>query len=114
MAMAAPDLVHIAPHCPHKGICHLSSPVKLISTTDDSAIRLGHAATSAGLPIGLDAKPTRMRHLCKNMQKVVQNTATHLLTIIGISDPSLSGSSNVPEGRFGRIQVTYHKIIPVQ
>ena len=54
-----------------------------------------------------------MRHLCKNMQKAVQNTATRILTIIGISGPSLSGSGNVPEDRFSRIQITYHKFTPV-
>jgi hypothetical protein len=87
--------------------------VKLISTTDVSAFRLGHAAANAGPPVGPDAQPTRMRHLCKNVQKAVQNTATRLLTIIGISGPSLSGTNGAPEGRLTRIQVTYHKIIPV-
>jgi len=89
------------------------NPVKLISTTELSAIRLGHAAANVGTPVGPDAKPARMRHLCKNMQKAVQNTATRLLTIIGISIPSVSATNNVPDGRFSRIQVTYHKLIPV-
>jgi hypothetical protein len=92
----------------------LAAPnVKLISTTDVSAFRLGHAAANAGPPVGTDVNPTRMRHLCKNVQKAVQNTATRLLTIIGISGPSLSGTNSAPEGRLTRIQVTYHKIIPV-
>jgi hypothetical protein len=54
-----------------------------------------------------------MRHLCKNMQKAVQNTATRLLTIIEISGPSLSNTAPVPEGRLSRIHFTYHKIISV-
>jgi hypothetical protein len=51
-----------------------------------------------------------MRHLCKNVQKAVQNTATRLLTIIG---PSISGTNSAPKGHLTRIQVMYHKIIPV-
>lgn len=90
------------------------NPLKLtISTTDVSAIRLGHAAANTGPPVGPDAQPTRMRHLCKNMQKAVHNTATRLLTIIGISGPSLSNTVPVPEGRLSRIHFTYHKIISV-
>jgi hypothetical protein len=85
----------------------------MISTTDVSAIRLGHAAANTGPPVGLNAQPARMRHLCKNMQKAVQNTATRLLTIIGISGPSLSNTAPVPEGRLSRIHFTYHKIISV-
>ena len=84
-----------------------------ISTTNVSAIRLGHAAATTGPPVGLDAQPTRMRHLCKNMQKAVQNTATRLLTIIRFSGPSLSNTSPVPEGRLSRIHFAYHKIITV-
>jgi hypothetical protein len=53
-----------------------------------------------------------MRHLCKNMQKVVQVTVSRFLTIIGISGPSLSGTTPVPEG-FSRVQITHHKFIPV-
>ena len=47
------------------------------------------------------------------MQKAVHNTATCLLTIIGISGPSLSDTDPVPEGRLSRIHFTYHKIISV-
>jgi hypothetical protein len=84
-----------------------------MTTTDVSAIRLGHAAANAGALLGPDAKPPKMRHLCKNMQKAVQNTATRLLTIIGISVPSLSGTTPVPEGRLSRIHFSYHKVISV-
>ncbi|KAF8468000.1 hypothetical protein DFH94DRAFT_777826 [Russula ochroleuca] len=90
------------------------NPDKLMMTTTDvSAIRLGHAAANAGALLGPDAKPPKMRHLCKNMQKAVQNTATRLLTIIGISVPSLSGTTPVPEGRLSRIHFSYHKVISV-
>jgi hypothetical protein len=47
------------------------------------------------------------------MQKAVQNTATCLLTIIGLSGPSLSNTAPVPEGPLSRIYFTYHKIISV-
>jgi hypothetical protein len=89
------------------------NPVKLMMSTEVSAFRLGHAAANTGAPLGPGAQPTKMRHLCKNMQQIVQNTATRLLTIIGISGPSLSGTMPVPEGRFGRVHVTYHKFIPL-
>ena len=89
------------------------SPAKLIPTTELSALRLGHPAANAGPPIGPDAKPARMRHICKNMQKAVQNTYTRLLTIIGISGPSLSDGKSVSESRISRIQITYHKFVPV-
>jgi len=89
------------------------NPDKLtLSTTDIPAIRLGHAAANTGPPVGPAAQP-RMRHLCKNMQKAVQNTATRLLTIIGISGPSLSNTAPIPEGRLSRIHFTYHNIISV-
>jgi hypothetical protein len=78
-----------------------------VSTTDVSAIRLRHAAANAGLADGPNAKPTKMRHLCKSMQKAVQDTAGRLLAIIGISGPSPSGSTPVPEG-FSRIQINHH------
>jgi hypothetical protein len=91
----------------------IASPLNFrISTTEVSAIRLGHAAANAGLADSPDAKPTKMRHLCKNMQKAVQDTAGRLLAIIGISGPSPSGSTPVPEG-FSRIQIIHHKLIPV-
>jgi hypothetical protein len=90
------------------------NPVRVtISATDVSAIRLGHAVANTGPPVGLDAQPTRMRHLCKNMQKAVQNTATRLLTIIRFSGPPLSNTAPVPEGRLSRIHFTFHKIISV-
>ena len=47
------------------------------------------------------------------MQKAVQNTAARLLTIIGISGPTLSNTGPVPEGCLSRIRFTYHKIISV-
>jgi hypothetical protein len=84
-----------------------------ISTTDVSAIRVGHAAANTGPPVGSDAPPTRMRHLCKNMQQAVQNTATRLLTIIRFSGPSLPNTAPVPEGRLSRIHFTFHKITSV-
>jgi len=90
------------------------NPVRVtISATDVSAIRLGHAVANTGPPVGLDAQPTRMRHLCKNMQKAIQNTATRLLTIIRFSGPPLSNTAPVPEGRLSRIHFTFHKIISV-
>jgi len=80
------------------------NPLRLtISTIDVSAICLGHAVVNTGPPVALDAQPTRMRHLCKNMQKAVQNTATRLLTIIRFSGPSLSNTAPVPGGRLSRI-----------
>ncbi|KAH9973952.1 hypothetical protein BJV74DRAFT_863901 [Russula compacta] len=85
----------------------------MISTTEVSAIRLGHAAANVGPAAGPDTKLTKMRHLCKNMQKAVQDTATRLLTIIGISGPSLSGTTPVPEGGITRVQITHHKLRPV-
>jgi len=90
------------------------NPINLmISTTDVSAIRLGYAAANAGSTVGPDARPARMRHICKNMQKAVQNTATRLLTIIGISGNSLSNTASVPGGRLTRFHFSYHKIIPI-
>ncbi len=45
---------------------------------------------------GPPGKPAKMHHLCKNMQKAVQDTAGRLLAIIGISGPSLSSTTPVP------------------
>jgi|SRR6266850_3026768 len=53
-----------------------------------------------------------MRHLCKNLQKAVKDTASRFLAIISITGPSLSGTTPVPEG-FSRVQITHHKFIPV-
>jgi hypothetical protein len=89
------------------------NPVKVVMSTEVSAIRLGHAAANARPPLGPGGQPTKMRHLCKDMQQAVQNTAIRLLTFIGISGPSLSGTTPVSEGRFSGVRVTYHKIFPV-
>jgi len=80
-----------------------------VSTTDVSTIRLRHAAVNAGLADGPDAKPTKMRHLCKSMQKAVQDTAGCLLAIISISGPSPFSSTPIPEG-FSHIQITHHEL----
>lgn len=91
----------------------IASPLNvMISTTEFSAIRVGHAAANAGPIVGPDTKPSKVHHLCKNMQKAVQDTAGRLLTIIGISGPSLSSTTPVPAG-FSRVQITHHKLIPV-
>ena len=91
----------------------IASPLNvMISTTEFSAIRVGHAAANVGPIVGPDTKPSKVHHLCKNMQKAVQDTAGRLLTIIGISGPSLSSTTPVPEG-FSRVQITHHKLIPV-
>jgi hypothetical protein len=84
----------------------------MISTTDVLSIRLGHTAANSGPPVGPDAQPTKMYHLCKNVQKVVQNTTIHLLMILGISGPLLSDTAPVPEGRLTHIHFSYHKVIP--
>jgi len=82
----------------------------MIATTDVSAFRLGHAAANMEPTVGPDTKPTKMRHLCKNMQKAVQDTATRLLSFIGLSGPS---SAPIPDGGLTRVQITHHNLIPV-
>ena len=84
----------------------------MIATTDVSAFRLGHAAAYAGPAAGADAKSTKMRHLCKNMQKVVQDTASRLLSAIGIGGPSMSVATPVPESSSTRLYITHHQFIP--
>ncbi|KAI0297217.1 hypothetical protein B0F90DRAFT_1741182 [Multifurca ochricompacta] len=85
----------------------------MIATTEVSAFRLGHPATNVGPAVSADVKPTKMRHLCKNMQKAVQNTASRILSAIGISGPSLSVTTPVPEGGISRVQITHHKLVPI-
>ncbi|KAI0284520.1 hypothetical protein BC826DRAFT_1055813 [Russula brevipes] len=83
-----------------------ASPLNVrISTTEVSAIRFGHAAANSPPVVGSEPKPTRIRHICKNMQKAVQDTATRFLTIIGIH---ISG----PRRGVTRIQITHHKLVP--
>ena len=48
---------------------------------------------ATGTPVGRGRQPTRMCHICKNMQNVVQKTATRLVTIIGVSCFSLSNTA---------------------
>ncbi|KAI9508603.1 hypothetical protein F5148DRAFT_1194629 [Russula earlei] len=76
----------------------------MISTTEVSAFRLGHPAANPGPSVVPDTKPTRMRHLCKNMQNAVQDTTARLLSIIGIGVPSLAGPAPAS---------AYHKLAPV-
>jgi len=76
-----------------------------------SPMRLGHATANMGPAAARDfsdGKPKpKMRHLCKNMKKAVQNTASRLLAFIGIGGPSLAVTvPNVPEGGTMRIQIT--------
>jgi hypothetical protein len=84
----------------------------MIATTELSPIRLGYAAAQAQPVVGGDAKPTKMRHICKNMQKAIQSTASRLLTAIGISGSSLSVTTPVLEGGVTRVHITHHKLIP--
>jgi len=83
----------------------------MITTTDVSAFRLGHAAANVGSTVDPDTKPTKMRHLCKNMQKVVQDTAARLLSIIGISG---TGPAPISDGGLTRIEITHHNLVPVR
>jgi len=82
----------------------------MVAAKDVSPIRLGHAAANMG-PAGANdfsegnRKP-KMRHLCKNMQKAVQGTASRLLAFIGIGGSSLTVTAPVPEGGVTRIQIT--------
>jgi len=85
----------------------------MIATTEVSAIRLGHAAAHVGPAVGVDAKPAKMRHLCKIMQNAAQSTASRLLAAIGISGPSLSGTTPAPEGSITRVHITHHRLVPV-
>jgi len=94
----------------------------MIAAKDVSPIRLGHAAANTG-PAGAsdfsDGTPKpKMRHLCKNMQKAVQGTASRLLAFIGIGGHSLAVTAPVPEGGVTRIQITTsgpgtHKFAPI-
>ncbi len=73
-------------------------------------MRLGHAAANIGQPPASDisdgkVKP-KMRHLCKNMQKAVQGTATRLLAFIGIKGNTLAVTAPIPEGGVTRIRIT--------
>jgi len=79
----------------------------MMSPKDVSPLRMGHAAANAGANDLSDGKPKpRMRHLCKNMQKAVQGTASRLLALIGIGEHSVSVTAPVPEGGVTRIQIT--------
>ena len=72
-------------------------------------MRVGHAAANVGTSVGdfSDGEPKpRMRHLCKNMQKAVQGTASRLLAFIGIGGHSVTVSAPVPEGGVTRIHIT--------
>ncbi|KAI0266938.1 hypothetical protein BC834DRAFT_871663 [Gloeopeniophorella convolvens] len=84
----------------------------MISTTEVSAIRLGHAAASPLPEVSSDASPTRMRHICKNMQKGIQDTASRLFAAIGLSGPSVSVTAPVTEGGVTRVQITHHRLVP--
>lgn len=78
-------------------------------------MRVGHAAANVGTSVGDfsdgERKP-RMRHLCKNMQKAVQGTASRLLALIGIGGHSVTVSAPVPEGGVTRIQITTSGPVP--
>ncbi|KAH9969324.1 hypothetical protein BGW80DRAFT_1335597 [Lactifluus volemus] len=83
----------------------------MIATTELSPIRLGYAAAHAQPVVGEDAKPAKMRHLCKNMQKAIQSTASRLLSAIGISGSSLSVTTPILDGSVTRVHITHHKLI---
>jgi len=88
----------------------------MVASKDVSPMRLGHAAANVG-PGGSsdfsDGEPKpKMRHICKNMQKAVQGTASRLLAFIGIGGHSLAISAPVPEGGVTRIQITTSGPVP--
>jgi hypothetical protein len=87
----------------------------MMASKDASPIRMGHAVANAspGTNDFSDGKPKpRMRHLCKNMQKAVQGTASRLLALIGIGEHSVSVTAPVPEGGVTRIQITTSGPVP--
>lgn len=87
-----------------------ANPLHVMMTSKDaSPIRMGHAVANAGPGANdfSDGKPKpKMRHLCKNMQKAVQGTASRLLALIGIGEHSVAVTAPVPEGSVTRIQIT--------
>lgn len=100
--------------CRHSSFCILSAAANplhvMVASKDASPMRLGHAAANVGGPGSSnfsDGQPKpKMRHLCKNMQKAVQGTASRLLAFIGIGGHSVAISAPVPEGSVTRIQIT--------
>jgi len=80
----------------------------MMASKDVSPYRMGHPAANTGSSDFSDSEPKkpRMRHLCKNMQKAVQGTASRLLAFIGIGGHSLAITAPVPEGGVTRIQIT--------
>jgi hypothetical protein len=81
----------------------------MVASKDVSPMRVGHAAANGGASASdfSDGAPKpRMRHLCKNMQKAVQGTASRLLAFIGIGGHSVTVSAPVPEGGVTRISIT--------
>jgi len=80
-----------------------------------SPMRVGHAGANVGTSASdfSEGKPKpRMRHLCKNMQKAVQGTASRLLAFIGIGGHSIAVSAPIPEGAVTRIQITTSGPVP--
>ena len=80
-----------------------------MASNEASPIRMGHAAANAGPGASdfSDGKPKpKMRHLCKNMQKAVQGTASRILALIGLGENTVSVTAPVPEGSITRIQIT--------
>jgi hypothetical protein len=87
----------------------------MMASKDASPIRMGHAVANAGPGTNdfSDGKPKpKMRHICKNMQKAVQGTASRLLALIGIGEHSVAVTAPVPEGSVTRIQITTSGPVP--
>ena len=81
----------------------------MMASNEASPIRMGHAVANAGPGASdfSDGKPKpKMRHLCKNMQKAVQGTASRILALIGLGENTVSVTAPVPEGSITRIQIT--------
>ena len=81
----------------------------MTASHDASPICMGHTAANAGPGTSNfpNCKPKpKMHHLCKNMQKAVQGTASCILALIRLGGNMVSVTAPVPEGSFTCIQIT--------
>ncbi|KAI0041462.1 hypothetical protein FA95DRAFT_1576341 [Auriscalpium vulgare] len=88
----------------------MANPLSVVvSTSEVSAFRLGHPAANAVPSVDANGKPTRVRHMCKAMQKSVQDSVSRIMAAVGFT----GDANSQPKEHHPTVVVHHFQPVPV-